>query len=159
MAENVIYKIIIEGGGAQSTGDANGNPAGNSKATQTVKDTQSADSFKSFAKKVAGFYAATSLVRNAVKTNVGLMDVYTGNDYQQRVIEGAINITESIVSTSIAFAINPVAGVASLASKAISLGAEARRKGVELYTQSLEAGLVRERAGGAFNRSRMTGRY
>lgn len=159
MAENVIYKIIIEGGGAQSAGETKSNPAGDSKATQTVKDTQSADSFKNFAKKVAGFYAATSLVRNAVKTNVGLMDVYTGNDYQQRVIEGHIQIAESIVSTGIAFAINPIAGAASLASKAISLGAEARKKGVEIYTQSLEAGLVRERAGGAFNRSRIAGRY
>lgn len=158
MAENVIYKIIIEGGNTPS-GNGSTNPTGDSVATKQTKEIPTSDAFKKGIKKVAGYYAATSLIRNAIKTEVGLMDVYTGNDYQQRVIEGSINIAESIISTSIAFAINPVAGVASLASKAISLGAEARRKSVEIYTQSLEAGLVRERAGGAFNRSRIAGRY
>lgn len=158
MAENVIYKIIIEGGNTPS-GNGATNPTGDSVATKQMQETATSDAFKKGVKKVAGYYAATSLIRNAIKTEVGLMDVYTGNDYQQRVIEGSINIAESIISTSIAFAINPVAGVASLASKAISLGAEARRKSVEIYAQSLEAGLVRERAGGAFNRSRIAGRY
>lgn len=157
MAHNYSLTIHVKGatGGSQApNGDS---PTGESEVAQ--KATGDGSALKKMAKKVAGFYAATSLVRNMVKTEIGLMDVYTGNDYQQRVIEGGINIAETIIGTGIAFAINPVAGVAAVASKAISLGAEARRKGVEIYTQSLEAGLVRERAGGAFNRSRISGRF
>lgn len=155
MAHNAIYRLIIDAkGGSVSTDDGS-----SQAAKRATKKEDGTDVLKRFGKKVAGFYASTSLVRNAVKTEVGLMDVYTGNDYQQRVIEGAISIAESAISLGITFAISRVAGVAMLAGKAISLGAEARRKGVELYTQSLEAGLVRERAGGAFNRSRIAGRY
>ncbi|MBR1746587.1 MAG: hypothetical protein IJ735_00035 [Clostridia bacterium] len=77
----------------------------------------------------------------------------------EEVREDRIGRLEEKIDKMIAFLINPVAGVISLAQKAVSLGAEARRKSVELYTQSLEAGMVRERAGGAFNRSRLTGRY
>lgn len=156
---NYSLVITIRSGAKKKSGDvANGDSEdGNSEATK--KATGEDISFQKVVSKVAGYYASTSLVRSMVKSEVGLIDVYTGNDYQQRVIESAINITESAISTTLAFSVNPVAGVMSLAQKAISYGAEARRKSVELYTQSLEAGMVRERAGGAFNRSRLAGRY
>lgn len=157
MAHNYSLTIHVKGGANKSKAPNGDSATGDSEATQMA--TGSDGSALKLVKKVAGFYAATSLARNMVKTEVGLMDVYTGNDYQQRVIEGGINIAETLISGVIAFAINPVAGVAAVASKAISMGAEARRKGVEIYTQSLEAGLVRERAGGAFNRSRIAGRF
>ena len=154
MATNVVYRLVIESQEKTET-----KPSAQSEVTKQVTEPNGTDALKAVVKKIAGFYAGTSLARTAVKTGVGLMDVYTGNDYQQRVIEGAINIAESIVGTGIAFALNPLAGVATIATKAISLGAEAQRKRVELYTQQLEAGLVRERAGGAFNRSRISGNF
>lgn len=154
MATNVVYRLVIESQEKTET-----KPSAQSEVTKQVTEPNGTDALKAVVKKIAGFYAGTSLARTAVKTGVGLMDVYTGNDYQQRVIEGAINIAESIVGTGIAFALNPLAGVATIATKAISLGAEAQRKRVELYTQQLEAGLARERAGGAFNRSRISGNF
>lgn len=158
MAHNYSLIIHVKGAATGSQAPNGDSPTGESEVAQKATGSDGS-ALKQVARKVAGFYAATSLVRNMVKTEIGLMDVYTGNDYQQRVIEGGINISETLIGTGIAFAINPVAGVAAVASKAISLGAEARRKGVELYTQSLEAGLVRERAGGAFNRSRISGKF
>lgn len=154
MATNVVYRLVIESQGTKET-----KPSAQSEVTKQVTEPNGTDALKAGVKKIAGFYAGTSLVRTAVKTGVGLMDVYTGNDYQQRVIDGVINVAESVVGTGIAFALNPIAGVATIATKAISFGAEAQRKRVELYTQQLEAGLVRERAGGAFNRSRISGNF
>ena len=141
--------------------NVSGNPDQPSDAGEktTKKATDGADSLKKIGQKVAGFYASTALVRQAVNTSVGLMDVFTGNDYQQRVIQGAISIAEEAVGLGITFAISRVAFAATLAAKAISLGGEATKKSVDLYTQSLEAGLVRQRAGGTFNRSRIAGRY
>lgn len=110
-------------------------------------------------KKIAGYYASTSLVRTAVKTGVGLMDVYTGNDYQERVISGVISAGESVIGLALATAINPVAGATMLAGKAISMGAEVAQRNKEIVVQGISAQYVRDRAGGSFNRSRMNGRY
>lgn len=153
MASEVIYKLEITADGGRTSKPK---AQDESEATEKAIKPESLD-FKEGVQKIAGFYAKTALVRTAVKSEVGLMDVYTGNDYQQRVIEGSINVAESALSIATAFFINPVAGIAAVAAKAVSMGADARRKGVELYTQSLEAGMVRERAGGAFNRSRTRG--
>ena len=129
-----------------------------SKATKQVTDPTGTD-FKGVVKKVAGYYAKASLVRTAVKTGVSLMDTYTGNDYEQRVISGVISIGEELVGLGLATAINPTAGAVMAVGKVISLGAEAERNKKEIYVQGLSAELVRERAGGAFNRSRINGRY
>lgn len=130
----------------------------NSEATQKATEPKEMTA-KEAIRKVAGFYAGTSLVRTAVKTGVGLMDVYTGNDYQERVISGVISAGESVIGLALATAINPVAGATMLAGKAISMGAEAERNKKDIYVQGLSAELVRDRAGGAFNRSRINGRY
>lgn len=127
-----------------------------SKATKKVTDTTD---FKGVARKVAGYYAKASLVRTAVKTGVSLMDTYTGNDYEQRVISGVISIGEELVGLGLATAINPAAGAVMAVGKVISLGAEAERNKKDIYVQGLSAELVRDRAGGAFNRSRINGRY
>ena len=154
MATNVTYHLVIESQGTKET-----KPSAQSEVTKQVTEPNGTDALKAGVKKIAGFYGGASLARTAVKTGIGLMDVYTGNDYQQRVIEGTINVAESAAVIVTAFAANPLAGAAMLGTKAISLGAEAQRKRVELYTQQLEAGLIRERAGGAFNRSRISGNF
>lgn len=153
MADAVIYKIQI---GIAGDGKAQ-KATENSKATEDVIDPDK--QFQKGLKKIAGFYASTALVRNAVKTGVGLMDVYTGNSYQQSVIEGGIGIAEKVIGTGLAFAINPIAGAMAVASEAISVSAGAIRQQADLTKQQIGADLVRDRAGGAFNRSRASGRF
>lgn len=150
MANNVIYRLVI------SADDMLQSAESQSKATKQA--TETGDAIQKGAKKIAGYYAATSMVRNFVKTNVGLMEVYTGNSYQQRVIEGAISIAESAIGTGIAFFVNPIAGVMAVASKAISIGADAVKRRAEIYESNLAANVVRQRAGGQFNRSRESGK-
>lgn len=154
MATNVIYRLIIESQGTKET-----KPSAQSEVTKQVTEPNGTDALKAGVKKIAGFYAGTSLARTAVKTGVGLMDVYTGNDYQQRVIEGTINVAESAAVIVTAFAANPLAGAAMLGTKAISLGAEAQRRQADIEKQKIGADFVRDRAGEAFNRSRSSGKF
>lgn len=130
----------------------------NSEATQRATGPKEMTA-KEAINKVAGYYAKTSLVRTAVKTGVGLMDVYTGNDYQERVISGVISAGETVIGLGLATVANPTAGAFIALGKVISLGAEAERNKKDIFVQGLSAELVRDRAGGAFNRSRMNGRY
>lgn len=154
MATNVVYRLVIE-----SQGTKEQKPSAQSEVTKQVTEPNGTDALKAGVKKIAGFYGGASLARTAVKTGVGLMDVYTGNDYQQRVIEGAINVAESVIGTGIAFALNPIAGVATIATKAISLGAEAQRRQADINKQTIGADFIRDRAGEAFNRSRSSGKF
>lgn len=129
-----------------------------SKATKQVTDPTGTD-FKDVTRKVAGYYAGVSLARTAVKTGVSLIDTYTGNDYEQRVISGVISIGEELAGLVGITIANPAAGAVMAVGKVISLGAEAERNKKDIYVQGLSAEWVRDRAGGAFNRSRINGRY
>lgn len=144
--------FYIDGEGARDGGV-------DTTTSKAAKQVTEPTDFKGAVKKVAGYYAKASLVRTGVKTGVSLMDTYTGNDYEQRVISGVISAGETVIGLGLATAANPAAGAVIALGKVISLGAEAERNKKDIYVQGLSAELVRDRAGGAFNRSRINGRY
>ena len=131
---------------------------GETKA-EKVSTNEKNSAYAKLGKVLATGYASTALVRQAVHAEIGLLGAQTGNDYQTRVLEGTMNVAESAIGLGLTFAFSRVAGVVALAGKAVSIGYEAANKNIDIYKQHLEAGLVQQRAGGTFNRSRIAGRY
>lgn len=151
----IVIRVPSENKGTSAIAPTAGNNAPETEKALGNENT----TLKDVAKTIAGFYASTSLVRSAVHAGVGLMSVKTGNSIQQQRVEAVMGLVETGITTAIAFAINPVAGALSLASTGISLFSEARKNEAAIYRQSLSAYQVRERAGGAFNRSREMGEF
>ena len=147
MSKNTyVLRIEVDGVGSGSSSDKK-------ESGGTVSAENSDNGVTKLAKKVAKVYSATQLVRQIAGNAIGEMSAYSGNAREQAKVETGLGLAEKVLTTGIAFAINPVAGALSLLGNITDLAYEVRANNFNRELERMQIAQMQQRAN-IYNRSR-----
>lgn len=95
--------------------------------------------------------------KQALSTSISIMGTETGNYALQEQIERVSGLITSAVGTGVAFATNPVLGVAKLTGDILSIGMKAYSELSKLKLEEKNAEIMRRRSGNSLTNKSRTG--
>lgn len=139
------YRLIIEdsreGSGAETPDKIPGSAGDKSQ--------------KTIIKTIAKVWGASSLVRTGIEAAEGIITRNMGNSQVQAKISAINSLAKQGMSVGLGFALGGfVGGGLAIASVGLSYARELEQYNYDKRWESTTLGLVRERAGASFNRSR-----
>lgn len=155
MAEH-SYEIVVKlegyGGGGSGGGSSSAkkNPADQITASPT-------SSISEFIKNAVAIKHVTNVAKKTTSFVVSNVGLTTGNSESQQQAEFLMNSMGTMVEAGISAATNPAALVSMVLSKAMQISFNRERIDLERRIETESLDLSRQRAGVAFNRSRMGG--